>query len=93
MKLNPFMVAAAVTLSACVHRFDPPPGVSTVQMMQDAAKCRYLARHGGASFAAVGDPNFVAGAAVGSAIGNGIRAANDYNDCMEMQGYTPKVQQ
>lgn len=36
---------------------------------------------------AVGNANYVAGAMVGHAIGNAIRAQNDYNACMEMTGW------
>lgn len=41
----------------------------------------------GASFAAQGSPNFVAGAAVGAAIGESIRTQNDFNNCMLASGW------
>jgi hypothetical protein len=46
-----------------------------------------MARHGGGSFAASGTPSFVAGATLGNAIGESIRAQQDFNDCMEASGW------
>jgi len=36
---------------------------------------------------AIGKPAFVAGAAIGSAIGNAVRQNTAYNACMEAQGF------
>jgi hypothetical protein len=51
------------------------------------AKVKLMARHGGSGFAVAGDPNFVAGAAVGHAIGEGVRTRQDFNDCMLASGW------
>jgi hypothetical protein len=51
------------------------------------ARCSLVARHGGSGFAAYGSPSFVLGAAIGDAIGEGIRAQQDFNDCMEASGW------
>jgi hypothetical protein len=51
------------------------------------ARCSLFARHGGSGFVAVGSENYVAGAALGHAIGESIRAQRDFNDCMSASGW------
>jgi hypothetical protein len=38
-------------------------------------------------FLAMGNANYIAGAAIGSAIGNAVRMNTAYNACMEAQGF------
>ncbi len=87
-------VGVALSLGACSHASQwDRQGVSPVQLTQDNARCRLIARGMTPSgFYAEGPPRFVAGAAVGSAIGTAITANANYRDCMEMQGYTQKQQ-
>jgi hypothetical protein len=51
------------------------------------AQCSLMARHGGSGFAAYGSANFVAGAALGNAIGESVRTQQDFNDCMLAGGW------
>jgi hypothetical protein len=46
-----------------------------------------MARNSGGSFAASGNAKFVAGAALGNAIGESIRANQNFNDCMLASGW------
>jgi len=81
-------------LSACAnHTFAPGPGKSALDYEPDAAKCRLFSRGANPdfAFAASGSPRFVAGSTVGAAIGYGIATAirtnENYNDCMELNGW------
>lgn len=57
----------------------------------DAAKaeayCNMVARGSRQGFFAFGNPDFVAGAAIGNGLGNIIRQARTKQDCMTMLGY------
>jgi hypothetical protein len=55
------------------------------------AQCSLAARHGGGGFAAAGSRNFVAGAALGYALGEVIRTQADYSDCMKANGWVPET--
>jgi hypothetical protein len=79
------MVAAS--LSACSTTFEAPPGASDTQIQAQSAKCRLFARQGERGFVAFGSQSYVAGAALGNAIGNAVRAAADYKDCMIASGF------
>jgi hypothetical protein len=46
-----------------------------------------MARNSGSSFVAYGNANYVAGAMLGNAIGEAIRAKQNFNDCMTMHGW------
>jgi len=48
-----------------------------------------MARHSGGSFAAYGSPSYVAGAALGNAIGESVRTQQDFSDCMQANGWRP----
>lgn len=76
-------------LTGCATKeWAPGPNVNpTLTLEQQRAQCRYMARHGGTGFAAVGAPAFVAGAAVGNGVGNAVRAGQDFNDCMLASGW------
>lgn len=52
-----------------------------------SAGCSMMARNGGQGIVAYGRPGYVAGAMLGNAIANGIKAQADYNDCMAMNGF------
>jgi hypothetical protein len=78
----------SITVSGCqAHSWAPGAGKSSAEFTRDNARCQYVARHGGTDMFAFGNANYVAGAMIGHAIGNAIRAQNDYNDCMEMTGW------
>jgi hypothetical protein len=88
MDHGPFLVLLALMLSGCaVHTWAPGPNVNAADFESTKAKCSLMARSGGSSFAAVGSPDFVASAAVGAAIGNGVRTQRDFNDCMLAGGW------
>ncbi len=81
-------------LGACAnHIFAPGPGKSASNYEPDSAKCRLFARgaNPGFNFEASGSPRFVAASSVGAAIGYGIASAirtnENYNDCMEANGW------
>jgi hypothetical protein len=78
----------AVLLAGCATKtYVPIAGVPQGNFEQAKAQCSMVARHGGTGFYAQGNPNFVAGAALGNAVGNAIRANQDFGDCMTMQGW------
>ena len=75
-------------LAACAsHTWVPGPQVAISDFDQQKAQCSMMARHGGTGFFAAGNPNFVAGAALGHGIGNAVRGQQDFNDCMLMSGW------
>ena len=82
-------VMLVLALAGCAnHRWAAGPNVNpTLTFEQQEAQCRYMARHGGTAMVAAGSPAFVAGAGLGHGIGNGIRAGQDFNDCMQAAGY------
>ena len=50
-------------------------------------RCKLLANNTGGGFYAQGSQQFVAGAALGAAIGQAVKAQNNYNACMEASGW------
>jgi len=67
------------------------PGPDARGTVEEAtARCDLMARHSGGGFFAAGSPRFVAGAAVGYAVGSAINASLDYNDCMKASGWVPE---
>jgi hypothetical protein len=76
-------------LCACAQNKWAPagPNTSAADFEPTKAKCSYISRHGGTSFIAAGDPNFVAGAALGNSITNAVNEVQDFNDCMVMNGW------
>jgi hypothetical protein len=80
--------AVPLILAGCAtHTWAPGPSVSSVDFEPTKARCSIMARNGGSGFAASGSASFVAGAALGAAIGNAIKANHDFNDCMEASGF------
>ena len=92
------LLPLACVLGGCVaHSWAPGPGMSAADFPRAKAQCELFARGQGGGFYAQGSPNFVAGAALGAAIGQSIRQQNDFNDCMLANGWriadpTPVVQ-
>ena len=89
-------LAAALALGGCAPMVFDKPGATQADFSEDSAKCRLMARGmnpGG--FYAQGSASFVAGAAVGNAIGTAANQRATYKDCMMAAGYTvesPQVQ-
>lgn len=80
-------VMTAISLGGCVsHTWVAGPDVHAT-FEEQSAQCRMIARHGGSGFYASGSPSFVAGAAIGDAIGNAVQANADFNDCMAANGW------
>ena len=77
-----------ILVSGCAqHTWAPGPGMNASNFEPTKAECSYVARHGGSELVAYGRPGFVAGAALGHAIGESIRAQADFNDCMSAKGW------
>jgi hypothetical protein len=81
-------------LGACAnHTWAPGPGKTASEYGPDSAKCRIFARgaNPGFSYEASGSPKFVAGSTAGAAIAYGIATAintnENFNDCMETNGW------
>lgn len=75
-------------VSGCAqHTWAPGPGMSANNFEPTKAECSLVARHGGSELVAYGRPSFVAGATLGHAIGESIRAQADFNDCMSARGW------
>ena len=82
-------ICLAFLLAGCAHAkvWLPAPGVTSEAFEPAKAECSILARHGGTPYGAAGSVGFVAGAALGNAIGNAVRADQDFNDCMVLHGF------
>jgi hypothetical protein len=81
-------LVVGIALARASHNWAPGPNVTPgLTFDQQKARCSLMARHGGTPFVAVGDPNFVAGAAVGHGISEGVRTQQDFNDCMLAAGW------
>ncbi|MGD0107527.1 MAG: hypothetical protein ABSC06_26335 [Rhodopila sp.] len=80
----------AISINACATPiYAPGPGVNAATFEPTKARCSLMARHAGGSFAAYGDASYVAGAALGNAIGEAIRTRADFDDCMKANGWMP----
>lgn len=79
----------AALLGGCArHNWVPGPTASIQDFDQQRAQCSLAARHANqGGFYAAGSPNFVAGAAIGNAVGQGVRTQQDFNDCMLATGW------
>jgi hypothetical protein len=81
-------------LGACAnHTWAPGPGKYAVDYGPDSAKCHIFARgaNPGFSYEASGSPKFVAGSTAAAAVAYGIATAintnENYNDCMQANGW------
>jgi hypothetical protein len=80
---------AALVLALCArlsHTWAPGPG-ATMPFGQASGPCELAALGGNEGFVAVGNANYVAGAAIGNGIGNAVRQNRIYNACMEALGF------
>jgi hypothetical protein len=90
MRYLPIAIIGAVlfVLGGCAPIVWDKPSGTQAEFNVDNARCRMVARGlnpGG--FVAAGSTEFVAGAALGNAIGTAANQRATYRDCMEMQGY------
>ena len=84
---GPMMLGVALALGACAHTaWAPGPYVNVADFEPAKARCSLFARHSAPGFAAYGPPKYVAGAAIGYAIGNAVRQNEDFDDCMVASG-------
>lgn len=87
-------IFAVFALYACTPMVFDKPGATHAEFSQDSAKCRLVARGlTPGSFYAQGSESFVAGAAVGNAIGTAVNRRETYKDCMMATGYTLEAPQ
>lgn len=89
------ILVLALALGGCAHKAwvagpNVPPQLTYEQV---AANCRMMARGTATGVMAAGSPAFVGGALVGSAIGNGVKVAANFDDCMLASGYLPAPEQ
>ena len=81
------LAGALVALGGCVqHQWAYGPA-ATKDFGVASGQCKLGALNSGQGFFAMGNPNFVGGAALGNAVGNAVRANATYNACMEAQGF------
>lgn len=81
------VVATLALLAGCAqHTWVPGPGAA-LPIGQASGQCKLTAMGAEQGTVAIGRPAFVAGAAIGSAIGNAVRVNTAYNACMEAQGF------
>ena len=89
-----FGTAATLAASGCAPtRWAPTPSASILDFNVQSARCRLMARGAEQDFVAYGNANYVAGAALGNAIGNIIRIQAAYSDCMQANGWEPLAAQ
>lgn len=84
------MLAAffAATLSACQSNFTYVPIVGNPPNMEMAeAQCQMMSSSTQKGYIAYGSQSYVAGAAIGNAIGNAIAADQFVRQCMTMHGW------
>lgn len=80
-------LTVAASLTGCVqHQWAYGP-TATMPFQQASGQCKLAALGSEQGYAAIGRPAFVAGAALGNAIGNAVRVNATYNACMEAQGF------
>ena len=86
------VVLGSLILGACAPTIWDKPGATQADFNQDSARCRLLARGmNPGDFYAQGSTSFVAGAALGNAIGTAANQGATYRDCMLAIGYTPQA--
>jgi hypothetical protein len=94
MRLLPFAIALGLAVAGCGPVIWDKPGVSQAEFSQEDAQCRLVARGmNSGEFYAEGSQSFVAGAAVGNAVGTAVATRATYKDCMMAKGYSEESQQ
>jgi hypothetical protein len=92
MRCMSLMVLMMIGLVGCAPgQWAPGPSGTSGAFEPTKAQCSLAARHGGSGFAAAGSQNFVAGAALGYAVGEVIRTQADFSDCMKANGWVPET--
>jgi hypothetical protein len=81
------LVATAALVSGCAQQTWSPGPNARGTFDETKGRCQLAASQSGTGFAAVGSQQFVAGAAVGNAVGNAIQAQNVFNSCMSASGW------
>jgi hypothetical protein len=82
---------ALLALAACAPTVWDRPYTSTAEFNTDNAKCRLAARAMNRDeFEAHGRIGFVIAASLIHGIAQGVATQQDYNDCMEANGYVPR---
>ena len=82
------LVLVVGSLGGCAsHTWSPGPGLTLADFEPAKAECSLMARNSGSSFVAYGNANYVAGASLGHAIGESVRAQANFNDCMSAKGW------
>jgi hypothetical protein len=82
------------TVGGCAPIMWEKPGLTQGQFAQDDARCKLVAKGmNSGGFYAEGKPAFVAGAALGNAIGTAVATRVDYKNCMIASGYTEQAPQ
>jgi hypothetical protein len=86
------MISLPPILGACAPTIWDKPDATQTDFNRDSARCRLLARGmNPGDFYAQGSASFVAGAALGNAIGTAANQTATYRDCMMAVGYTPRA--
>jgi hypothetical protein len=95
MRVFTLLGLSIVLLAGCASPtlWAPGQGVAASDFEPTKARCSMMARHGGGGFAAYGSQSYVAGAALGNAIGESMRAQADFSDCMKASGWLPVSQE
>jgi hypothetical protein len=80
-------LAGMLVTAGCVQHVWAPGPDAHGTFDEQSARCRLVARAGERGYIAFGSSSYVAGAAIGNAIGNAVRAQADFNDCMAASGW------
>jgi hypothetical protein len=82
-------ILALTLVAACQPiNYVPGPG-ATMPQGQAMGQCKLAALNSDRGYMAMGNSYYVAGAALGNALGNAARSYATYNACMEAQGFIP----
>jgi hypothetical protein len=90
------LAASGIALAGCETNSGPYVRIGPgPELAYAEAQCNILAMNTGRGVIAWGSPNYVAGAQIGNAIGNAIRAEEFKKNCMVMEGWArgPSVEQ
>lgn len=80
-------LAGLLAVAGCVQHVWAPGPDAHGTFAEQSARCRLMARADERGYIAFGSSSYVAGAAIGNAIGNAVRAQADFNDCMAASGW------